>query len=78
MIVAGFVLGVVGVFGWVIPLIGFPVTITGLILSIRGRSKAQGSKGLATAGIVLNVIFLVVTIVNSAIGVYMGYNGQLF
>ena len=38
----------------------------------------KGGKGMAIAGIVLCIISLVATIVNSAIGAYMGATGQLF
>ena len=77
MVTTGFVLGLVGIVGWLIPLVGFPVTIVGLILSIKGKSKEPEKKGLATAGLVLNIIFLVATIVNSAIGAYKGATGAL-
>ena len=77
MVTAGFVLGLVGIVAWFIPFVGFPVTIVGLVLSVRGRSKSPEKKGLANAGLVLNIIFLVATIVNSAIGAYMGATGNL-
>ena len=77
MVTAGFVLGLVGIVGWLIPLVGFPVTIVGLIMSIKGKSKEPAKQGLATAGLVLNIIFLVATIVNSAIGAYKGATGTL-
>lgn len=77
MVTAGFVLGLIGIVGWFIPLVGFPVTIIGLIMSVRGKSKEPEKKGLATAGLVLNIIFLVATIVNSAIGAYRGATGGL-
>jgi hypothetical protein len=73
--VASLVLGIIGVFAWLIPLIGFPVTIVGLILGIGGMKSS--SRGMAIAGVVLCIIFLVVTIINSAIGAYMGVTGQL-
>ena len=73
VVTAGFVLGLIGIVGWFIPRVGFPVTIVGLIMSVRGKSKEPEKKGLATAGLVLNIIFLVATIVNSAIGAYNGH-----
>lgn len=76
MSIASLVLGIVGVIAWLIPIIGFPVIIVGLILGIIGRGK--GGKGMATAGITLCIITLVLTIANSAIGAFMGYNGQLW
>ena len=73
--VASLVLGVVGLFAWIIPLFGFPVTIVGLVLGIKGMKSS--SRQMAIAGVVLNIIFLVVTVCNSAIGAYKGATGQL-
>lgn len=74
--IASLVLGIFGLFAWLIPLLGFPVTIVGLILGISGSKK--GSRGIAIAGIVICIITLVLTIINSAIGAYLGANGQLW
>ena len=76
MVTASFVLGLVGIIAWLIPLIGFPVTIVGLVLSIKGRSKSPEKKSLATAAMVLNIIFLSLTLINSAIGAYRGATGN--
>ena len=65
---ASLVLGIIGFVAWLIPLIGFPVTIIGLILGIRRKY---------TAGIVLNVIGLVITLINSVIGAVLGAQGSL-
>ena len=65
---ASLVLGLIGLIAWIIPLIGFPVTIVGLILGIKKKY---------TPGIVLNVICLLLTVANSAIGAFMGYHGML-
>ncbi|MBR2427436.1 MAG: hypothetical protein IKB16_11935 [Lentisphaeria bacterium] len=66
---ASFVLGIIGCIVWLIPLIGFPVTIVGLILGIRRKY---------TVGITLNVIGLSLTLVNSAVGAVLGAQGKLF
>ena len=68
---AGFILGLIGIIAWILPIAGFPVTITGLVLSIKGK-KSVGRKGLAIAGVVLNIIFLVFTAFNSFIGMILG------
>lgn len=73
--ILGFVLGVFGLFACLVPLIGFPVTITGLVLSLNGLRSPMTK--LAAAGTSLNTVFLVATIVNSAIGAYMGASGKL-
>lgn len=66
MSIASFVLGLCGFIACCIPLLGYPVTIVGLVLGIKGRSK--GAKGLATAGIVLCIITLILTLINSILG----------
>jgi uncharacterized membrane protein len=73
---ASLVLGILGVFAWIFPLAGFPITITGLILGILGQKKEN--KNVAIAGMILCIITLVATIINSAIGAYLGATGQLF
>lgn len=67
--VASLVLGIISLIAWIIPLIGAPVSIIGLVLGVKKKY---------TAGIVLNVIGLVLTVANAAIGAYMGATGQLF
>jgi len=66
---ASLVLGIIGFLAWLIPLFGLPVSITGLVLGIKKHY---------TLGIVLNVIGLMLTVANAAIGAYMGMTGQMF
>lgn len=61
------ILGIIGLIAWFIPLFGAPVSIIGLVLGVRKNY---------TTGIVLNVIGLVLTVANAAIGAYMGATGQ--
>ena len=74
--IASMVLGIVGFLAWCIPLLGYPVCIVGLVLGILGRKK--GGKGMAIAGIIMCAITLVLTLVNAALGAYLGATGQLF
>jgi len=70
----GFVLGLVNLITWVIPIIGLPLSIWGLIASIK--ALRQGGGGLAVAGLVLNIIALILSVVNAAIGAYLGATGR--
>lgn len=72
--IAGFILGLLSLLAWCIPLFGLPITVVGLVLSIKGR-KSEYS-GLAIAGIVLNAIGLALTLVNGALGAYLAATGQ--
>lgn len=73
--IASLCLGLFGLIAWLLPIIGFPVTITGLVLGIKSMYGPR--KGMATAGVVLCIIGLVVTTINAAIGAYLGATGQL-
>ncbi len=68
--IVGLILGLVSIIAWYIPLIGFPITIIGIVFSSLGM-KSQTHKGKAIAGLSLSILFLVVTIINSAMGVIL-------
>ena len=66
--ITGFVLSIVGtVFGFlsgIFSIIGLPVAITGLVLAVIGGKKLAANeqpKGIATAGLVLGIISVVLT-----------------
>jgi hypothetical protein len=55
---------------WLVPLLGVPVTIIGLVLSVKGLKSAQ--RGKAKLALALNAIGLVMAVANSAYGAYLG------
>jgi len=67
---AGFILGLVSIIAWFIPLFGYPVTICGIIFSAKGLSSSL-NKSKATAGLILSIIFLIITLINSILGVIL-------
>lgn len=68
--VIGFILGLISILVWLLPFIGYPVCICGIIFSSKGL-KSTTNKGKAIAGLVLSIIFLVFTLLNSLIGVIL-------
>jgi len=70
MAVASMVLGILGLAGWLLPIVGLPITMTGLGLGIPARRH-----GMGIAGIALSAIGLVLTVINASIGAYMGAMG---
>ncbi|MCU6761239.1 Uncharacterised protein [uncultured Roseburia sp.] len=64
------VLGLVGIIAWLIPLFGYPVTIIAIVFGVKGR-KIDFQKGMATAGLVLGIIFLVFSVLNSIAGIVL-------
>jgi hypothetical protein len=70
------ILRVIGLVAWIIPIIGAPISIIGLIFGIKSYSGKNRS--YAVAGIVLCIIGLLATIINGSIGAYKGATGQLW
>jgi len=70
------VLGLIGLITWCIPLFGVPVAICGMVFSVKGISSPN--RGRAVAGLTLSIISAVLTLINAAIGAYMGAHGQMW
>lgn len=68
----GFILGLCSIAAWLLPLFGYPVTICGIIFSAKGL-KPNKNKRKAVAGLTLSIIFLVITLINSALGVLLAF-----
>lgn len=75
--VTGFILGLVSIAAWFIPLFGYPVTICGIVFSSKGL-KSKTNKTKATVGLILSIVFLVVTVINSIIGMAMAYDNSYY
>ena len=65
----GMILGLVSIIAWLIPLLGYPCTIVGIIFSTKGLNTNK--RGMAIAGLVLSIIFLIFTFINSIAGAVM-------
>jgi len=66
----GFILGLVSIIAWILPLAGYPVTICGIVFSAKQlKSSDSSAKTMAIIGLVLSILFLVVTCINSFLGV---------
>jgi len=71
---ASLILGICSLFLWLCPFVGLAASITGLVLGIQASKERR--TGLATAGIVLCILGLVASLINAAIGAYLGATGQ--
>ena len=56
-----FILGIISSLGWIVPIIGLPVTIVGIVLGAIGMRQKR-SRGIAISGFVINIVFLCGTI----------------
>ena len=73
--VASLVLGLVSIETWLFPIAGYITTILAIVFATKGRHSEK--KGMATAGLVLGIIFLVVTLLNSIFGAILGVLANL-
>lgn len=73
--VASLVLGLVSIVTWLFPIAGYITTILAIVFATKGRHSEK--KGMATAGLVLGIIFLVVTLLNSIFGAIIGVLANL-
>lgn len=60
------ILGIVGSLGWLIPIIGLPVTLVGTVLGAVGM-KGKHGRGIAIAGFVINTVFLTASVAKGII-----------
>ena len=73
--IASFILGLLDLLFWLLPILGIPIGIVGLVLGITSRDSPR--RGLAVAGIVMSIIGLVLGLGNALIGAYLGATGRL-
>jgi len=66
--------GLAGIFLWLLPILGYIVTLPGLFIAIRDV-RSPGTRRYSLLGLVLCMLALVLTIINSAIGAYQGAHG---
>ena len=64
---AGFILGLISIIAWLIPIIGGPIALCAIIFSSIGL-KSTRRHGKALTGLVLGIIFLILAIINSIFG----------
>jgi len=67
-----FVLGFVSIVTWIVPLLGFASTITGIVMGVLGRKTQNKNKALV--GIIMNCVFLLMTLVAIAASLYFTFN----
>ena len=67
--VLGLIMGLVSVLGCFVPIVGVIPGIVGIIFSNMGRKST--ARSMALVGLILSIIFLVVSILNWAAGIYL-------
>jgi len=64
-----FVLGIISLIAWLIPFIGLPVSIIGLILS--NKAQKSSNDGKAKQGLKMSITGLVLSIINFVVGMLL-------
>lgn len=67
--ITSFVLGLLNLGSWVLPICGFPMSILGLIFGFASLNSPK--RALAITGIVLSLIGLISSIINSALAAFL-------
>ena len=67
-------LGIAAMIFWIIPLLGFPIAIVGLVFGIKALSGSK--QGMAITATVLCSISLFLSVPNMAGGAYLAATGQ--
>ena len=69
------VLGIIGSLGWIIPIVGLPITIVGTVFGAI-NIKSRKSKGIAISGFVVSLVFLAASIAKGVLDIikYMRKN----
>ena len=68
--VASLVIGIISMIAWLLPILGVPLSIVGIVLGNRGR-RLLVQRGMATAGLALSIIALVLALLNAFAGAMM-------
>ncbi len=71
--IAGLVLGILSIPSAILPLIGIPMGILGVVYSIKGKRQ---SEGMGVAGLICSIIGLIFSVLNAIWGVYLAATGQ--
>jgi len=64
--IAGFVIGILDLCAWLLPICGGPLAVISLVLSILGLKSSQ--RILAIIGVVLSAVAIVLVIANAILG----------
>jgi hypothetical protein len=67
---ASLVLGIISIIAWLLPILGLPLSIIGVVLGHLGR-RLTVRRGRATTGLVLSYIALGLTVLNAIAGVML-------
>lgn len=65
-----FILGIIASLGWLIPIIGLPITVVGTAFGAIGIGNKR-DRGVSIAGMVINIVFLLASIAKGIVDVVL-------
>ncbi|MFZ0544319.1 MAG: hypothetical protein WAM60_02705 [Candidatus Promineifilaceae bacterium] len=74
--IGSLIIGIISLCAWLFPICGLPLAIAGAVLGFLGRDSSK--RTMALIGLALSVVAIVLSIINAALGAYLGATGQLF
>ena len=69
---ASFILGIISSLGWLVPIVGLPITVVGIALGAIGMGNPR-DRGFSIAGMIMNIVFLGAVIANGIIDIVFYY-----
>ncbi len=63
------ILGIFGSVGWIVPIIGLPITVVGTVLGAMGMGKKREYRGVSIAGFIVNLVFLMAAIAKGIVDI---------
>lgn len=69
-------LGLLSFFAWLLPILGYPVTICAIVYGSRGL-KEDSENERARLGRLFGIIFLIITLANSILGIFNYFYGAI-
>lgn len=66
----GRMIGIISLFFWLIPILGFPLALCGLLLGLTAREEGNAKKRARTA-IILSAIGLTLATINGALNIFL-------
>ena len=65
-----FILGIIGSLGWLVPIVGLPISVVGTALGAVGIGNPR-DRGISIAGMVINFVFLLASIAKGIVDIIL-------
>jgi hypothetical protein len=72
MAIASLIMGIISLFGWLLPVLGFPLSLVGLIMGFASRASSR--RRTAITGMILSVIGMLAMVVYIGVSFFLYYD----